>query len=143
MPAANSPLVDSSIDSLPERTGLAAIKGAVGLAPSPVQAPNFDLVGQLRADDPDVAPPSGQGQNVFKDRGALDRADFIGPAAILLDPIDNDALGIDEDGSDSVVELNTGVYPEFRIQLADGNEPANPLLGIGINDDTVVNSVNI
>lgn len=141
LPAANSPLVDSSIDSLPERTGLAAIKGAVGLAPSPVQAPNFDLVGQLRADDPDVAPPSGQGQNVFKDRGALDRADFIGPAAILLDPIDNDALGIDRDGADSVVQLNSGVYPEFRIQLADGNEPANPLLGIGINDDTVINSV--
>ena len=70
-----------------------------------------------------------RGRIVFKDRGAFDRADFIGPAAILLDPIDNDALGIDRDGSDSVVQLNSGVYPQFRIQLADGNEPANPLLG--------------
>lgn len=141
LPAANSPLIDSGIDALPERTNLASVKSAMGLALSPVIAPDYDLVGQLRVDDPDVSPPSGQGQSVFKDRGALDRADFIGPAAILLEPIDNDALGIDRDGSDSVVELNSGVYPEFRIQLADGNEPANPFRGIGINDNTVVNSV--
>lgn len=141
LPAAGSPLIDSSVDSLPERSSLAAVKSAMGLALSPVLTPSFDMVGQLRSDDPDVAPPSGQGQNIFKDRGALDRADFIGPAAILLDPIDNDALNIDQDGADSVVQLNSGVYPEFRIQLADGNEPANPLLGIGIDDNTVISSV--
>ncbi len=140
LPAAGSPLIDSSIDSLPERPGLAAVKTAMGLSVSPVLAPSFDLAGQLRADDPSVAPPSGQGQNVFKDRGALERADFTGPAAVLLNPIDNDALGIDTDPSDSVVQLISGVYPEFRIQLKDGNEPSNPLLGLGINDDTVVNS---
>jgi subtilisin family serine protease len=140
LPAAGSPLIDSSIDSLPERPGLAAVKTAMGLAVSPVLAPSFDLAGQLRADDPSVAPPSGQGQNVFKDRGAFERADFIGPAAVLLNPIDNDALGIDIDPSDSVVQLTSGVYPEFRIQLKDGNEPSNPLLGLGINDDTVVSS---
>jgi Bacterial Ig domain/Dockerin type I domain/GEVED domain len=132
---------DSGIDSFRERPALATVKQAVGLAVSPIIAPAYDLVGQLRVDDPAVSPPSGQGQNVFKDRGALDRADFIGPAAILLDPIDNDALGVDRDPSDSVVELNSGVFPEFRIQLADGNEPANPFLGLGIDDSTVINSI--
>ncbi len=141
LPAAQSPLIDSSVDSLLERPALAAVKQAVALGVSPVLAPAYDLVGQLRVDDPAVAPPSGLGQNVFKDRGALDRADFIGPAAILLTPIDNDALGVDQDSSDSVVQLESGVYPEFRIQLADGNEPANPLLGLGVDDDTVTNSI--
>ncbi len=141
LPAPGSPLIDSAINQLDERPSLASVKTAMGLNTSNLVAPDYDLVGQLRADDPAVSPPGGVGQNVFKDRGALDRADFIGPAAILLDPTDNDALGIDQDGSDSVVSLTSGVYPQFRIQLADGNEPANPLLGVGIDDNTVVSSI--
>ncbi len=141
LPAPGSPLIDSAINKLDERPSLASVKTSMGLPVSDVIAPDYDLVGQLRADDPAVSPPGGIGQNVFKDRGAFDRADFIGPAAILLNPIDNDALGIDRDGSDSVVQLVSGVYPEFRIQLADGNEPANPLLGLGIDDNTVVTSI--
>ncbi len=141
LPSPNSPLIDSSVDTLPERANLATVKSAVGISVSPIVAPDYDLVGQLRVDDPDVAPPSGQGQNVFKDRGALDRADFEGPAAILLDPIDNDSGGSDQDNAVSVVQLEGGVYPEFRIQLADGNEPSNPFRGFGIDDNTVVNSV--
>ncbi|MGN6133033.1 MAG: PPC domain-containing protein, partial [Aureliella sp.] len=140
LPAPGSPLIDSAIDSLPERPALANVKSSMGISVSPIKAPNLDLVGQLRVDDPDVASPSGQGQNVFKDRGALDRADFIGPAALLLDPVDNDALGLDADSSVSVVQLASGVYPEFRIQLADGNEPSNPFKGVGIDDNTVINS---
>ncbi|HBE71346.1 MAG TPA: hypothetical protein DDW52_24635, partial [Planctomycetaceae bacterium] len=140
LPAAGSPLIDSSVDSLPERTSLAAVKNSVGIPLAPVLAPDTDLVGQLRADDPAVSPPGGQGQNIFKDRGAFDRADFIGPAAFLIDPLDNDALGIDRDTADSIVELETGIYPEFRIQLKDGNEVANPLRGIGVDDNTVVNA---
>lgn len=141
VPAAGSPLIDSAIDSLPERPALATVKTAMGLSVSPIIAPAFDIVGQLRTDDPNVAPPQGQGQNVFKDRGAYDRADFIGPAAILLRPIDNDSLGVDKDPSDSVVQLTSGVYPEFRIQLKDGNEPANPLFGLGIDDSSVAGIV--
>ncbi|MCA9125525.1 MAG: tandem-95 repeat protein [Planctomycetales bacterium] len=141
LPAAGSPLIDSAIDSVNERPSLADVKSAMGLALSPIIAPDYDLVGQLRTDDPAVSPPGGQGQNVFKDRGALERSDTIGPAAILLDPFDNDALGVDQDSTDSVVALNSGVYPEFRIQLADGNEPTNPLRGVGINDDTVISSI--
>ena len=141
LPAAKSPLIDSAIDTLPERPTLAAVKNAMGISVSPIKAPTYDLVGQLRVDDPDVASPAGQGQNVFKDRGAFDRADFAGPAAMMLDPIDNDALSVDSDSSVSVIQLTEGVYPEFRIQLADGNEPTNPLKGVGIDDNTVVNSI--
>jgi hypothetical protein len=139
LPAEGSLLIDSSIDSLPERPSLTSVKNSIGVSVSPLLAPTRDAAGQLRIDDPDVAPPSGQGQNIFKDRGAFDRADFVGPAAILLDPTDNDSLGVDSDSAVSFVELTSGVYPEFRIQLADGNEPANPFKGIGIDDNSVVN----
>ena len=39
-------------------------------------------------DDPDVVTPSGQGANVFKDRGSLDRADFVGPSAVVVHRLD-------------------------------------------------------
>jgi hypothetical protein len=139
-PAPASPIIDSSVNRLSERSALASVKSAMGLPISDLFAPDYDLVGQLRADDPNYAPPGGIGQNVFKDRGAFDRADFVGPTAILLDPIDNDSLSVDRDDSVSVVRLTGGVYPEFRIQLKDGNEPTNPLRGIGIDDDSVINS---
>ncbi|GIX00191.1 MAG: hypothetical protein KatS3mg111_3523 [Pirellulaceae bacterium] len=140
LPAPNSPLVDSSIDVLPDRPSMTVVKDAVGIPRAPISAPNYDLAGQLRVDDPNVAPPAGQGQNVFKDRGAIERSDDVGPAAILLNPIDNDAQLIDLDPALSVVQLRSGVYSEFRLQLADGNEPTNPFFGLGINDDTVVSA---
>jgi subtilisin family serine protease len=141
LPAPGSALIDSAIDSLPERNTLASLKSAIGLSVSPIIAPGLDIFGQLRTDDASVAPPQGQGVNVFKDRGALERSDIIGPAAILLNPTDNDAQGIDQDPSSAVVQLVSGVYPEFRIQLRDGAEPNNPLAGLGIDDDSVVNAV--
>ena len=101
LPAVGSPIIDTAINKLDERPSLTALRLGSGFAESRMcWLPSTILVGQLRADDPSVSPPGGIGQNIFKDRGALERADFIGPAAILLDPIDNDALGIDRDGSD-------------------------------------------
>ncbi|XZE46976.1 tandem-95 repeat protein [Pirellulaceae bacterium SH467] len=138
LPAPGSPVIDSSVDSLPEREAFRAVKSAVGISPSPVLAPDRDHSGQLRADDPAVSPPSGLGGNVFKDRGALDRADFVGPTAVALTPIDNDAQGIDIDNTLSVMRLEDGVYREFRIQLKDGFETANLQAGTGINDDSVI-----
>lgn len=138
LPARGSRLIDSSIDSLAEREAFRAVKGAVGIAPSPVLAPDRDNSGQLRADDPTVAPPSGLGGNVFKDRGALDRADFVGPSAVTIDPVDNDAQNVDSDKNTSVIKLEGGVYPEFRIQLKDGFETSNLQAGTGIDDDSVV-----
>ena len=137
LPAPGSRVIDSSIDSLPDREAFRAVKLAVGIAASPVLAPDRDQSGQLRADDPSVAPPSGLGGNVFKDRGAIDRADFVGPTAISLNPVDNDAQGVDIDTTISVVRLTSGVYPEFRIQLKDGFETGNLQAGTGIDDNSV------
>ncbi|MFM8216887.1 MAG: hypothetical protein ACKN82_19920, partial [Pirellula sp.] len=138
LPGSGSQIIDSSINSLPEREGFRAVKSAVGIAPSPILAPDRDYYGIFRADDPNVAPPSGLGGNVFKDRGAVDRADFIGPTAVSLVPIDNDAQQVDSDKTESVIQLTGGVYPEFRIQLKDGFETGNIGGGTGINDDSVV-----
>lgn len=138
LPGSSSQVIDSSIDSLPERAGFRAVKQAVGIAPSPVLAPDRDHTGQLRSDDPNIAPPSGLGGNVFKDRGATDRSDFVGPTALTINPIDNDAQRVDIDATASVLRLTSGVYPEFRIQLKDGFESSNLQAGTGIDDDSVV-----
>jgi hypothetical protein len=138
LPGSGSQIIDSSIDSLPEREGFRATKSAIGIAPSPILAPDRDFYGIFRADDPSVAPPSGLGGSVFKDRGAIDRADFVGPSAIAVNPVDNDAKRVDIDPTESVIELTSGVYPEFRIQLQDGFETANLGGGTGIDDSSVV-----
>lgn len=138
LPAVGSRIIDSSLDSLEEREAFRTVKEAVGISVSPVLAPSRDATGQLRVDDPSVAPPNGQGADVFKDRGALDRADFVGPSAEALRPLDNDSRGVDRDSAISVIQLNSGVYPEFRVQLVDGFEVADPFPGIGIDDSTVV-----
>ncbi|MEM7474060.1 MAG: Ig-like domain-containing protein, partial [Planctomycetota bacterium] len=138
LPAEGSRIIDSSVDSLEEREAFRTIKQAVGIAVSPMLAPSRDSTGQLRIDDPDVAPPNGQGADVFKDRGALDRADFVGPSAEALRPLDNDSRGVDSDSTISVIQLTSGVYPEFRVQLVDGFEVSDPFPGIGIDDATVI-----
>ena len=138
LPAPGSQVIDSSIDSLPDRESFRAVKLAVGISPSPVLSPERDQSGQLRADDPTIAPPSGLGGNVFKDRGAIDRADFVGPTAVSLNPVDNDAQSVDIDTTVSVMRLTSGVYPEFRIQLKDGFETGNLQAGTGIDDDSVI-----
>ena len=138
LPGRGSRLIDSSIDSLTERDKFNSIKSASGIAPSPVLAPSRDAFGQLRVDDPDVAPPQGLGANIFKDRGALDRADFTGPSVRLLRPIDNDSQAIDRDPSISYVQLPDGTYPEFRLQLSDSGDEADPFPGVGVDDDSVL-----
>ena len=136
-PAARSRTIDSAIDSLEERSHLATVKNAVGIPVSPILAPDLDAVGLLRSDDPEVDTPSGQGANVFKDRGGLDRADFAGPDAVLIDPRDNDVAGIDLDPTVTVVQLASGQYKEFAIQLVDGLAASESGEGTGVNDLTV------
>ncbi len=58
-PAANSPIIDSSIDSLQDRSSLATVKNSVGIGPSSLLAPQYDVNGLLRVDDPAVSSPSG------------------------------------------------------------------------------------
>ncbi|MCG8649001.1 MAG: hypothetical protein MI861_04165, partial [Pirellulales bacterium] len=93
-PAAGSSIIDSSIDSLEDRPSLTTVKNPLGLPPSPILAPRFDVNGQLRVDDPDVETPSGLGERVFGDRGASDRGDLVGPRAVLLSPTAPN-LGVD------------------------------------------------
>ncbi len=134
-PSANARIIDSSIDSLEDRPGLATVKIAVGLPPSPILAPRLDVNGQLRVDDPDVETPSGLGERVFKDRGAVDRGDLSGPRAVLVSP---QAPGL---GTGAGVVSVFGDAPDaFEIQLVDGLAPADVAPGTGIDDRTVDSS---
>jgi VCBS repeat-containing protein len=128
---AGSKAIDSSLDSLDDRADYATrVKAPLGIAASPILAPERDAVGQLRADDPSVNNAGPQGANVFKDRGALDRSDFIGPTALLINPFDNDTKGTDQDASQTVVKLIEGTPDYFAILLVDGE-------GTGPDPDTV------
>ncbi|MGI9467590.1 MAG: tandem-95 repeat protein [Rubripirellula sp.] len=137
-PAEGSRLIDSSVNSVVERSAVAALKSSVGLSPSNILAPTLDVGGVLRADNPNYAPPGGIGGQVFKDRGSTELADFNGPVAIAETARDNDAEGIDQDPAISFINLEDGVYSEFRIQLRDNGDSSDPFTGIGVDDNTVV-----
>ena len=81
------------------------------------------------------------GANIFKDRGAIERADFAGPTAMVVDPLDNatarDPLNPKVDGSydydssvHNVVVINQKTT-DFAIQLSDSG-------GIGIDDSSIL-----
>ncbi len=137
-PAEGSRLIDSSVNSVVERSAVAALKSSVGLSPSNILAPTLDVGGVLRADNPNYAPPGGIGGQVFKDRGSTELADFNGPVAIAETARDNDAEGIDQDPAISFINLEDGVYSEFRIQLRDNGDSSDPFTGVGVDDNTVV-----
>jgi VCBS repeat-containing protein len=120
-PAPLSKAIDSSIDALADRPELVSVRTAVGIPVSPILAPSRDITGQLRVDDPAVTTPSGQGGNVFKDRGAYDRADFVNPIAQLLVAQDNDNEGRDVDPNLTYVQLLEGTLDHFSILLLEDN----------------------
>ena len=122
-PAAGSRIIDSSVDSLEDRTTLKEVRDPLGITESPILAPDTDIYGQVRSDDPDAQPPSGVGDNVFKDRGAIDRVDFSAPMAEIIDPMDNDPGGIDRDGR-SVDRLGK------RLDVAPSLVPGVPSLAV-------------
>lgn len=125
----NSTAIDSSVDVVPERQDLASLYSSIGIAASPILAPDVDIFGQLRIDDPNVQSPSGVGGNVFKDRGAVERSDFTGPTAALYNPVDNDPAGVDRNGAVNSVLIVGKRLGTFDIQLSDG--------GPGIDNTTV------
>lgn len=106
--ADGSRVIDSSVDSLNDRQEMTTVRDPLGIAVSPILAPNLDLTGQLRVDDPDISNPNGTGGNPFKDRGAYDRADFFGPLAELQQPIDNDPDNIDSDRTNTFIQIEPG-----------------------------------
>lgn len=122
--------IDASLNKMEEREAFRVVKQDLGMPPSPILAPDVDLYGQLRIDDPSVAPPDGMGEKIFKDRGAIDRVDFLGPSASLIRPRDNgvqeDNITRDRNSNFNDVYIAGMTFLEFTVQLADG--------GVGIDD---------
>jgi parallel beta-helix repeat protein len=139
-PARESRVIDSSIDSLEDRSALVAVKQPLGLPTSPIIAPSLDITGQRRVDDPTVAAPPGLGESVFKDRGAYDRSDFVGPSAIALNPLDNDSAGVDRDSAVGIVEVIGATLTYFDVQIKDSSVLSTSSQGSGIDPSTVVPS---
>lgn len=131
--AAGSRAIDASLNSLADRPAMTTVSAPLGIGPSPILAPLTDLTGKLRNDDPSKPSEPGLGQNVFKDRGALDRSDFTGPTAALLNPLDNDASGTDQDLTLNSVLLAGQSLQNFSVRLIDDT-------GTGIDDSTVASS---
>lgn len=126
-----SKAIDSSINRLDDRPAIVAVNSPLAIPPAPIVAPETDRFGQLRVDDPLQSPPPGLGSNIFKDRGAVERADFAGPFAILTLPEDND-LAIDLDPEESRVLVEAFVVSEFALAIRDE--------GIGLDDRSVTTS---
>ena len=132
----NSSAIDSGIDSLEDRPAFRAVNDPLGIAPAPILAPDRDLYGQLRGDDPTQASWPGLGRNVFKDRGAVERIDLSQPTAALIVPLDGSRTGrIDRDDDDHVVRLQVdqarGVT-RLVLKLSD--------IGVGIDKARVVSN---
>ncbi|MCU0982380.1 MAG: hypothetical protein MUF25_24755, partial [Pirellulaceae bacterium] len=135
--AAGSLAIDSSLNRMDDRdTYFWDVKNPLGLPPSAINAPDRDVFGQQRKDDP-FSDPLGGGSAVFKDRGAVDRVDFDGPYAQLIDPIDNDPAGVDRDRNATAVRLPNGLYTAFSIALADGPGDPLPPQGAGVRGSSV------
>ncbi len=131
--ASNSEAIDSSLNVLQERNELTLVKNSIGLPPSPTLSPDQDLNGQTRLDDPSVNSPIGMGANVFKDRGAVERADFTGPVAAILQPQDNDAQNVDADRNVTYIRTQQADLNSFSFLLQD-------LTGTGPDPATVVSA---
>ncbi|TWU03779.1 hypothetical protein Pla100_07090 [Neorhodopirellula pilleata] len=138
LPALRAEIIDTGITSVLERDRFGAVKQSVGLPINNVLAPRRDGIGVLRADNDAVAPPSGLGGSLFLDLGANERADFNGPVAIILNPLDNDPAGLDADGNDTFIDRPVGGLSEFIIQLRDTGDSADPFTGVGLDGDTVI-----
>jgi hypothetical protein len=127
---AGSLAIDSSLNRLADRPAFVAVKAPLGIPASDVFAPDYDIFGQLRVDDPSQAPPPGLGFQVFKDRGAIERADIVGPTSQLIVPLDN---GPDDFDPDPTEVLATLFPTEFVVKLRDVG-------GIGIDDIAIASS---
>ena len=123
--ADGSAAIDSSLNSLVDRDYFVNVKAPLGIGASPIIAPSRDLTGQFRVDDPLINTPGGIGQNVFVDRGAIDRSDFAGPSAALLNPQDNDLDGQDLDNSATYVQVKEGTIEFFELVLVE-NQGTGP-----------------
>jgi hypothetical protein len=128
--AAGSRAIDSAQDSVQDRDEFVQVNSPIGIGASPIISPERDLYGQVRSDDPNVTNLSGVGNNVFKDRGAIDRVDFAKPFAQLANPLDGSPK--DRQAAADQVWLwgpDSRGLTRFEIQLND--------VGVGIDKSTV------
>ena len=137
-PASNSRIIDSSMNSLEDRPGFTVVKDAINIPDSPILAPQKDLYGLTRDDDPDVASIPGLGLNAFKDRGAIERLDLTQPEASLAMPLDQSKIApIDLNNTLHAVELEGDAarqQEKFVLQLSD--------IGTGIDQISVTQNEN-
>ncbi|MBT6460751.1 MAG: fibronectin type III domain-containing protein, partial [Planctomycetaceae bacterium] len=137
-PAANSRIIDSSMNSLEDRPGFTVVKDSINIPDSPILAPQKDLYGLTRDDDPDVASIPGLGLNAFKDRGAIERLDITQPEASLAVPLDQSKIApIDLNNTLHAVELEGDAarqQEKFVLQLSD--------IGTGIDQISVTQNEN-
>ncbi|MFN6162612.1 MAG: GEVED domain-containing protein [Planctomycetota bacterium] len=139
-PLPGAPSIDASIDSLLDRSAMLTVKQPLGLAPSPIIAPALDIYGALRVDDPTVTAPPGLGESIFKERGAADRSDFLGPVAVSINPLDNDAAGLDGNPATGTIELVSSSLQTIDIQLIDASALNNVSQGSDIDPTTVLSA---
>jgi hypothetical protein len=125
--AENSAAIDSSLNSLGDRSSMTTVLAPLGLPASPIIAPATDRYGQLRVDDSSVPNATGLGQNIFIDRGAVERADFVGPTAQLVQPLDN-GPGDGNSAVGTVFITSPTALTQFAIQISDQ--------GVGVDDTT-------
>ncbi|MEC7567014.1 MAG: NF038122 family metalloprotease, partial [Planctomycetota bacterium] len=130
--------IDSAIESLVERDEMHTLKAPLGIADSPIIVSDHDALGQRRVDDPSVSTPVGIGHEVFKDRGALDRADFVGPQAVIVSPLDNTAP--DRDPAETIITIRNHDLDMIAIQLVESENSRDLNGGSGVNDGTVQSS---
>ena len=130
-PAPGSQVIDSSQDSAEDRPSIGNVKSPLGISPSPINSPDLDIYGQLRADDRETF-GNGVGENPFKDRGAIDRVDFEGPRAVLSAPEDEGDEDLYTGFFHIVWRDNPTSLRELAIQLTDS--------GIGIDHRNIQSS---
>ena len=138
---ANSLAVDSSQNTEQDRFNYLIFKTELGVPASPIIAPERDVFGQLRVDSGGTA--GGSGSTIFRDRGAIDRADFETPYAVLVSPTDNAIDGSDIDPNDTFLQLTDQIQEQFTIFLGDGPGPNFPVQGTGVNGLTVDDPTDI
>ncbi|TVS14763.1 MAG: hypothetical protein EA424_18305, partial [Planctomycetaceae bacterium] len=127
--------IDSGLNSMQDRNAYVLVKQPLGIPQSPIFAPERDVYGQLRVDLP-WADPLGAGPSVFRDRGAVEAADFDRPFAMLVDPVDGN--GLDRDPNATVVyRTDDRLFEEFVLQLYDGEGFPRPIEGTGVDPLTV------
>jgi len=128
-----TPAIDSALNSLQDRPQYTVVTEPLGIPQSPVLAPDRDIYGQLRTDDPAQPTPPGLGSNVFKDRGAIDRVDFLQPSLAIVEPLDDrNTTPVDRDPAPNAIRLereDAVNITQFALQVSD--------IGVGIDRATV------